>query len=148
MSKYRVGIEHIPTIQTQRISRGEMQDRLFTARRWDRVKLDDHYYFYPSWEDWDKVFLHLMRNLPKYVPDRFDCDNFADYLRIKCAEIFGINTCARVDGYADVGRGVMECHAWSVFFDGESFYQLESQKRGLLMDLDDPAYSPREIIMG
>jgi hypothetical protein len=90
-----------------------------------------------------------MSNLPKYVPEKFDCDNFARYISVLCALHFGVNTCGVVEGDADVGRGFMERHKWNVFYDGEAFYQLESQKYGAVMDLSSSSmYLPDEINMG
>ena len=56
---------------------------------------------------------------------------------------------ARVDGFADMGRGYRESHAWCVFYDVSSglFFQLEPQT-GVIMDLDDPLYIPSEIVIG
>lgn len=343
-------MEHLPSIQTKQISVSELRLKLSNLWDWKKLKLTDNYYFYPSWEDWDKVFLYVMAKLPKYVPNKFDCEvapdlayamglffadgtcgsgwsicntkpellekcilplertypeltfrietypseakgrrtnygyrndslyhlqvgihhnlrkphqpmlqrgeygarskfiaewrylfyldnykqvpnciddseaiakkaflegaidgdgykkqkrlyiygligatgliklmlaigwdvsrypekrnlgnyvlryndnlenltrpqahceNFAGYIRVKVAELFGINCAGDAEGYADLGRGVRERHGWTVFFDGEGLYQIESQKRGgLLMDIDDPNYCPDELVMG
>jgi len=150
MSKFLVQppVLHIPKVKEYEISRLWMWNRLRDAWHWDSIKLDDNKFFYVCWEDWGKIFDYIMPKMPKYRTATFDCDNCADWLKVKVAEVFKINTCARVDGYADVGRGYPERHAWSLFFDGEEFYQLESQTEGAIYDIKDPKYVPDELIMG
>ena len=121
------------------------------AWTWKTVDLDDGYYFYPiKWADWDKIFMYVQKNLPKYQVDKFDCDNFAFYISIMVSKEFGVNTCNVVEGKVDFddGKGWQQ-HKWNTFFDGSSFYQLESQKYtppNQIADLDDPNYVPEEII--
>lgn len=116
---------------------------------WERVKLDDHFFYSPGWDDWRKIIEYLLPKLPKYYTDIFDCDNSADWFKVHVAEDFKINTCARVDGLADVGRGVKESHAWCTIRDANSrlLFQLEPQT-GVVMDIDDPLYTPHEVTMG
>lgn len=148
MSNLRVEVEHLPTITVFKISRVELWQKLNALPiKWRYIKLDDYWYFYCSWEDWGKVFDKVQSGLPSYREDIFDCDNFANLIMSKVARLFGMNTCARVDGWADVGHG-LERHAWNIFFDGENFYQLESQKTGALIDIDDPKYKPDELVAG
>jgi hypothetical protein len=114
---------------------------------WLKDKVTDSYYYCPSWEGWAKAIEYLKPKVPKYLRDKFDCENFAGWFRIRMAELFGINTMAEVEGWADCrGRG-MERHGWNIFTDGKFFYQMESQN-GVVMDIDDPAYVPDEITMG
>ena len=147
--KWRSPVEHKPTIKLNKISSSEYRVRLQQAWNWKEIDLDDGWYFYPRWEDWDKIFQYVLKNLPGYVPDAFDCDNFAFYVSVMVSKEFGGNTCNVVEGDADVGRGYKERHKWNVFFDGDSFYQLESQKYtppNQIADLDDADYIPEEII--
>lgn len=138
----------IPAVIRYSMTLSDMQKRLIEAWAWNRIKLTDNYYFYVSWEDWGKILDYEMPNIPKYVNDSFDCEDFGDYLRIMIAKNFGVNTCASVEGWADVGNGIPQRHGWSMFFDGETFYQLESQVAGKIMDLSDLKYKPDEIVMG
>ena len=149
MSKYKVDVAHLPTIKLETIGSDDFRIKLMNSWNWVDIDLDDAWYYYPSWEYWDKVFINVMAKLPKYVPEKFDCDNFAHYVSVLCARYFGINTCGVVEGYADVGNGIPQRHKWNVFFDGGDFYQLESQTYGMILDLDvDSKYIPTEIYLG
>jgi len=144
MSKVKVQVDHLPSITTYRIDAYQMRRNLENCGiKWTYLKLDDSWYFYVSWEDWGKIFNHVQAKLPTYKSDKMDCDNFGDLIKVRVAELFGVNTCARVDGY---WKGLR--HAWNVFYDGENFYQLESQKAGDLRDLIDDEYKPDMIFMG
>ncbi len=144
MSKFRVKVEHLPTVELHEISAADLQVKIMKAMpQLYKVKLDDRNYFYVSWEDWGKIFNQVQSGLPGYKEDKFDCENFADLVKVRVAERFGVNTCARADGWSYLGR-----HAWNIFFDGDSFYQLESQKAGDITDIDDVRYVPDEIVIG
>jgi len=151
MSKFKIQspIEHLPKPTLVTMFGQEYHAKLMAAWNWKSVDIDDGWYYYPSWEDWGKIFLHVQKNLPKYVPDIFDCDNFGFYIAVMVSKDFGCNTCNVVEGMADVGRGILERHKWNVFFDGVGFYQLESQKYVPMTDISDltnPKYIPEEII--
>ena len=137
-------VVHKPSIQLARISASEYRAKLEQAWGWKKIDLDDAWYFYPRWEDWDKILQYVQKNLPKYLPEQFDCDNFGFYVSVMVSKEFGANTCNVVEGYWKGAR-----HKWNVFFDGDGFYQLESQKYmppNEIGDLDDPDYVPDEII--
>jgi len=147
MSKLKV--VHVPQVKLYAISAQDMQQKLADAWVWQEAKLLDNVLYYPSWEDWDKVFLFLMKGMPAYVAEKRDCDFFAHYLQVMAAYHFGITTLAYVEGWADVGGGIPEYHAWNVFFCGDGFYQLESQRYGSIMDLDLASpYQPQRLVMG
>ena len=147
----KIIVEHVPSVKLYKIGYDEFHAKLVAAWDWKKIDLEDTWFFYPCWEDWDKIFQYVQRNLPKYAPDAFDCDNFAFYISIMVSKEFGCNTCNVVEGDADVGCGVKMRHKWNVFFDGDGFYQLESQKYtppNMIADLDDPDYVPDEIEVG
>jgi len=142
----KIIIEHVPSVKLYKIGCDEFRTKLVNAWAWKKIDLEDTWYFYPLWEDWDKIFLYVQKNLPKYCSDTFDCDNFSIYVSVMVAKNFKCNTCARVEGYMSGER-----HKWNVFFDGDGFYQLESQKYtppNTIADLDDPNYVPDEIEVG
>ena len=132
-----------PSVKLYEISKLELWNKLEAEFRWKSIKLDDNKYFYVCWEDWDKILMNVQSSLPSYKEDKFDCDNFADLIKVRVAERFEVNVCARVDGNTYLGR-----HAWNMFFDGDTFHQLESQQKGAVFERDDPRYTPDEIIMG
>lgn len=151
MSKFNVSVTHKPLISSVGCLPRSVMLSVLTRSGviWKRIKLDDFYYFAPMWSGWRKIIRYLLPKIPKYYTDRFDCDNAADWFKVHVAEEFGQNTCARVDGQADMGHGAKESHAWCVFYDvGSRFlFQLEPQT-GVIMDIDNPLYTPNEIVMG
>jgi len=156
MSRIAVKVEHIPVLGTEaRISYTGMDAKLRALPlTWNSIKLDDRWFFAPGWDDWRKIIEFLRPKVPKYLSEKFDCDNIADWARVHAAEYFKINSMARVDGMCRVevagnpGPKYVR-HAWNLFYDsaGGVIYQLEMQT-GVIMDLDDPEYVPDEIIMG
>lgn len=150
MSKYRIQVEHIPVLGPEEVLTLSAMSLKLEALpiKWDKVKLTDNNFFCPSFEGCHKAIEYLMPKIPKHYVDKFDCENFAGWLRHKVAEIFHVNNFAEVEGYADLedGRG-MQRHSWTVFTEGEFFYQLETQNC-VIMDIDDPKYAPDEIVMG
>jgi hypothetical protein len=145
-----IKIDRKPTVGTEEIIiSGSMHLKLSALLTWDRIKLDDRIYYAPGWDGWKKIIDYLCPKLPNRYTDKFDCDNCADWFKVRVAEDFGMNTCARVDGYADCRGKGMERHAWCLFFDSDSqlFFQLETMN-GVIMDYDDPLYVPDEITMG
>jgi len=143
-------VVHKPSVQLREVTCQELRKVLETWS-WKKLKMTDRYYFIPIiWKDWDKIFQYLLPLLPKYAPDKFDCENFAGYLRVMAAKEFGVNVVGDAEGYANV-RGIgMESHGWTVFTDGVGLYQVESGKLtgSSIMDIDDPLYIPDELVIG
>jgi len=141
---------HKPSIRLREATSQELR-QVLEAWSWQKLKMTDGRYFVPTvWEDWDKIFQYLFPLLPKYVPDRFDCENFAGYLRVMAAKEFGVNVVGDAEGWANVKGIGMERHGWTVFTDGEGLYQVESQKLigSSIMNIDDPLYVPDELVIG
>jgi hypothetical protein len=113
---------------------------------WSYVKMNDTAYYAPSWDDWRKIIEYLQPRVPKYFPQRADCEFMACWFYVHVCEDFNVNTMCMVEGYADVGKGP-ERHAWNVFTDGAYFYQLEPQN-GVIVDIEDQSYVPDRIIAG
>jgi hypothetical protein len=154
MSTFQVQspIVHKPSIKLFEISAQQIRSIIESQPIvWRKIKLTDNNYFYVSWEDWDKVFQYLMKELPAYVPEKFDCENFAGYLRVMAAKEFGINTCGDGEGFVDFqdDRGWLR-HGWTVFTEGTGLYQVESQMANgySIMDIDSDYYKPDEIVIG
>ena len=150
MSRLAVKVEHIPVLGPEEvISLLSMKHRIEALPiKWKRIKLDDHTFYCPSFDGWRKAIDYLMPKVPKYIPERRDCEFMACWFYVHLCEDFRVNTMARVQGFAIVaGSNVMERHAWNIFTDGKYFYQLEPQT-GVLMDIDDPDYIPDEIVVG
>ena len=110
---------------------------------WKKLKFTDGYYYIPTFDDWVKIVNYLKKKVPKYLSDKFDCEDFADWFRVKTAETFGINTLATVYGWVPSGR-----HGWNIFYaKDDGWFQLESQT-GEIRDIDNPEYKPDEIVIG
>jgi len=115
---------------------------------WQRIKLDDARFYVPDFDTWERIINYLKPKAPKYIPERRDCEWFADWFRVKVAEEFEINSLARVDGWANLGSdGYYVRHGWNIFSDGVYWCQLEPQT-GEIVEIDDPRYIPDELIMG
>lgn len=152
--KPQVSVELVPNIGTEvEITSAEMKHALSVCPIvFEDIKLDDNIFFTPMWDGWCKIIEYLKTKVPEYYVEKFDCDNMADFFKVKVAEVFKINTCARVDGWVWVPAGytaVQRRHAWNIFYEPEygTFFQLEPQT-GEVMDLDDVKYQPKEIVMG
>jgi hypothetical protein len=123
-------------------------DLVTMATIWQRIKLDDSKYYVPDFDTWVRIINYLKPKAPKYIPERRDCEWFADWFRVKVAEEFEINSLARVDGWANLGNdGYYGRHGWNIFSDGVYWCQLEPQT-GEIVEIDDPRYIPDELIMG
>jgi len=149
MSKFVIKVEHRPILGPEQIVTLAQMDAMLRGLpvTWKKIKLDDYNFYVPSWNDWKKIIEYLQPRVPSYIPDRRDCEFMADWFRVHVCEDFRINSLARVDGYADLGRGYPERHVWNLFTNEQYFYQLEPQN-GVVMDIDDPLYVPDELIMG
>lgn len=150
MSQVKIEARHLPSLSDEvRISRSDMRAKLVALPLpWCKIKLSDNNYFAPAkWDDWRKIIEYLKPKVPPYLVDKWDCENNAGWWQSEVGRLFGINTMADVEGWADVGRG-FERHGWSFFWDAESglFFQMEGQT-GVIMDFDSELYIPDEIIM-
>ena len=150
MSKFAVKVDHVVALGSiEQVYLTTMKARIEALPlNWTRVKITDHWLYAPGWEGWRKAIDHLLPKIPKYLRDKFDCENSAGWFRHRMAEVYEINTMAEVEGWADLedGRGPQR-HGWNVFPAGLFFFQMESQT-GVVMDIDDPRYIPDEIVMG
>lgn len=150
MSKFTVNVEHKPVINAEVLIPANLMDERLRALpvTWRKKKLNDYYFYCPSWDDWRKIIEYLQPKVPKYISERRDCEFMACWFYVHVCEDFEINTMAMAEGWVDFrdGKGKQR-HAWNIFTDGELFYQLESQT-GEVFDIDNPDYAFDEIIIG
>jgi len=139
----KIEVQHIPVVKVNKISSGDLHTKLRITFPNIPLDLEDGWYFYPSWDDWGKVLNHVQGKMRRYVPDAFDCDNFARYVSVMCAYYFEVNTCGIAEGPTYLGQ-----HKWNVIFDGDSFTQLESQNKKEFFEPDDDRYTPQELLFG
>lgn len=73
-------------------------------------------------EQWADIFSDVLFNLPYYIEDTFDCDDYAWVVKARVAEKYQINSIGLVLGNTPAGY-----HAWNCFYlDGDILY-LEPQ---------------------
>jgi len=86
------------------------------------VRAWDARYWGCSMKDWQGVIADVVRDLPVYRQDRFDCDNFAVLFSALVAQRYGLNTCGIAVGTSPGGR-----HAWNVIRAEDGWHSLEPQ---------------------
>lgn len=107
----------------------------------------DYNYWYVSLEDWGKIFEDVLLNMPKYMTDKFDCENFAVLVAGRVSEKYKLNTCAIA-----IGQSPFAYHGYNLFIadvDGEAkVFILESQN-GMIYPIEEPeGYLPELILIG
>ena len=48
-------VVHKPSIQMAKISAGEYRAKLEKVWNWKDIDLDDDWYYYPRWQDWEGI---------------------------------------------------------------------------------------------
>ncbi|GAG79637.1 unnamed protein product [marine sediment metagenome] len=145
MSKLRV--EHIKSFKEYRLYIDELRPKLRAIESAVELYLWDYYYWYISLEDWGKVFEDVLLNQPKYVSDKFDCEDFAMLTTARVLEKYRLNTCGVVVGQSPFGE-----HGYNLFIarvdDKAELFILEPQD-GMIYPVTEPeGYKPRIIILG
>lgn len=143
MSKFIAKVEHLPTVKEYKISVSDLKTKLQSYEvEWKKFDFDDIWYYHTDWEGWGKIFDNVFVNLPKYLTDKFDCDNFAREITCRVASRFKFNLYGRLEGLWKGKR-----HKWGLFFDGDDCYQQETQNR-MVYDMESKLYVPDEILIG
>ena len=79
---------------TKAIYQSELR-RFLDSIGYPNVELSDIKYHLTDWETWKVIIEDDQTNLYKYITDKTDCDNFADYFNSSVAMIYGLNTSGR-----------------------------------------------------
>lgn len=105
--------------------------------------LVDTKYFYTKAEDWAEVFdyIYFKFDMPKYLIDRTDCDDFAILLKGLVASFFGLNYFGVVFGDTPMGY-----HAYNLFRTETSLLQFEPQT-GDMFELTERGYKPEWLLL-
>ena len=74
----------------------------------------DTLYWYTSLESWHEIFWNVAKNMPRYLVDRFDCDDFAFVTAYRITDKYKLNGCRVAMGPTPFGY-----HAWNIFVAGE-----------------------------
>ncbi len=110
----------------------------------DHVYIWDSQYWAVSLEDWKRIFNDVRSSLPKYLLDRFDCEDFAMLVMARVLERYGLNTCGVATGQVPFGY-----HGYNLFVarhDNGYFYLhvLEPQTG----EIDPLGYNKDTVIFG
>ena len=105
--------------------------------------LIDSSYFYTKAEGWAEVFdfIFFKFNMPKYLIDRMDCDDFAILLKGLVTSFFGLNYFGVVFGNTPAGY-----HAYNIFKTEVGLLQLEPQT-GNMGELGEHGYKAEYILL-
>lgn len=103
----------------------------------------DSKYYYTKAEDWAGVFnyIYFKFNMPKYLADRMDCDDFAMLLKGLVTSFFGLNCFGVVFGNTPMGY-----HGWNVFRTDEGWLQFEPQT-GKFFKMNKRGYRPEWLLI-
>lgn len=142
MSKLIAKIEHIPDFQEYEVSRRALATKLEILGLKSRY-LWDHHYYYVSHEDWGRVFEDVLLKQPKYVADKFDCENFAMLTTTRILEKYKLNSCGIAIGQSPYGY-----HGFNIFLSDAGLFYLEPQT-GMVYDIEeDSGYKAEIVILG
>jgi len=105
--------------------------------------LIDSAYYYTKAEDWAEVFdwTYFKFNMPSYLADRMDCDDFAVLLKGLIASFFRLNYFGVVFGNTPMGY-----HAWNLFRADNGLVQFEPQT-GKFFPIGEKGYKPEYILL-
>lgn len=84
----------------------------------------DKKYYYTTFEDWGKVFeyIYMVEDIPPYLTQRWDCEDFALWLKAMVSFHFGLNLFAVIIGDVPAGR-----HGFNMFYCEDGWYLWEPQ---------------------
>ena len=106
----------------------------------------DTNYVLTDFEGWGKVFeyIYMAVQPPEYLTDKFDCEDFAIWLKAMVSAYFKLNWFGMVIGEMPLGR-----HGFNLFFDREHYWLWEPQSvtDGEPFRLGDRGYNPLYILI-
>lgn len=108
----------------------------------DKVNLWDTQYYFVSLIGWNRIFWDVLKNMPRYISDKFDCDNYALQLMARVNMKYKLNGCGLVIG--EVPNGY---HAWNIFVAPIGLYYYEPQT-GQVIEIGTENYVGREVFWG
>ncbi len=106
------------------------------------VHLWDSIYYSVSLIDWNRIFWDILKNMPAYVTDKFDCDNFALQFMARVNMKYKLNGCGLVIGKVPNGY-----HAWNIFVAPDGLYYFEPQT-GQVIEIGTEEYIGKEVFWG
>lgn len=119
--------------------------------------LDNNYYTVPI-SQWKQMIEVDWTETKKWVEDKFDCDNFANYFSANMAMFYEINSVGRVYGkYYKGTQQFVDYHYWNViitsdnevyFFEPISGKLSEVKYEGGMILINGNKYEPISIYLG
>jgi len=82
----------------------------------------DNFYYAPSVDFMERAVRNDFGNLKPFVPDRTDCDDFAEDLRAHFRQVYGYNI-----GIMVIGDSPLGYHAWTLLFGFNGILMVEPQ---------------------
>ena len=103
----------------------------------------DYEYYYTKAEHWAAAldWIYFKFDMPKYLADRMDCDDFAFLLKALVSSFFGLNYFGAVFGQTPMGY-----HAWNLFRVDNGLLQFEPQT-GKVFEMDEKGYVPEWLLI-
>ena len=145
MSKFVTKIEHLPTITEIEMSSSQL-NALLQPLGLRELHLWDNRYFYCSHKDWGKVFEKVLLDMPEYLADLWDCENYSLLTTARVGELFKLNTCGIAIGQSPFGY-----HGFNIFVSeagGTKLYYLEPQNGMVYDTTEDSGYKAEIVIFG
>jgi len=87
------------------------------------IKFWDSKYYTTNMEEWGKIFANVLLEMPAYISNKYDCDNFSFHTSALVSARFKLNTCGVASGHNANGQA----HAFNVFLAVGRFHILEPQ---------------------
>ena len=145
MSKFAVKAEHLPSITEIEMDASQLRSMLQPLGLRE-LHLWDNRYWYTTHEDWGKVLKKVLLDIPKYVTDRWDCEQYAMRATARAGELFLLNTLGLCIGQSPFGY-----HGFNMFVSeagGAKLYYLEPQD-GMIYDImENSDYKAELVIFG
>jgi len=143
MSKliFRSPIEHIAAVKEYQLSGDDIQLRLAPLSL-QLALLWDAQYHCVSLEDWGKIMTDVIKSMPKYTVDKFDCENFAMLTSARVSERYQLNTCGVAIGLSPWGE-----HGYNLLVANDGLIYFDPQT-GDYIPIEDGSYKARLVIFG
>ena len=142
MSKFITKVEHLPTITEIEMSSSHLKS-LLQPLDLRELHLWDSRYFYCSHEDWGKVLAKVLLGMPKYVAEKWDCEQYAMRATVRAGELFQLNTLGLCIGQSPFGY-----HGFNIFVSDAGLYYLEPQSADIYNVAENPGYKAELVIFG
>ena len=143
MSRFVVKVEHKPKITSEFVLSYMGLNQKLQELNLKEHHLWDRKYFYISHEDWGRIFTDVLMGMPKYIAERYDCENYAMLTSARVSERYQLNTCGICIGQSPFGY-----HGFNLFISDRGLYYLEPQTGDIFDVKEDSGYKAEIVIFG